>query len=72
MFGSTSHVVSNVDHWPLVSGLKPNYILKKIFFNSSRFQELMHEKKTGAHLVGSFTVEIGDQDEASKYNQSNL
>ncbi|XP_048739082.2 protein NipSnap-like isoform X2 [Ostrea edulis] len=30
----------------------------------SKFQELMHEKKTGAHLVGSFTVEIGDQDEA--------
>ncbi|XP_061197146.1 protein NipSnap-like isoform X2 [Saccostrea echinata] len=30
----------------------------------SQFQELMHVKKTGAHLVGSFTVEIGDQDEA--------
>lgn len=30
----------------------------------SKFQELMHEKKTGAHLIGSFTVEIGDQDEA--------
>lgn len=38
-----------------------------VFLNSSKFQELMHEKKTGAHLVGSFTVEIGDQDEASKY-----
>ncbi|XP_052074740.1 protein NipSnap-like isoform X2 [Mytilus californianus] len=30
----------------------------------SRFQGLMHEKKTGANLVASFTVEIGDQDEA--------
>ncbi|CAC5421467.1 unnamed protein product [Mytilus coruscus] len=30
----------------------------------SRFQDLMHEKKTGAKLVASFTVEIGDQDEA--------
>eukprot|EP00105_Crassostrea_gigas_P009232 XP_011424093.1 PREDICTED: protein NipSnap-like isoform X2 [Crassostrea gigas] len=34
--------------------------LKQFF----KFQELMHEKKTGAHLIGSFTVEIGDQDEA--------
>jgi len=29
-----------------------------------KFQTLMKEKKTGAELVGSFTVEIGDQDEA--------
>ncbi|KAH9525691.1 Nipsnap [Bulinus truncatus] len=28
------------------------------------FQKLMKEKDTGAELVGSFTVEIGDQDEA--------
>ncbi|KAL5015001.1 hypothetical protein ScPMuIL_009271 [Solemya velum] len=28
------------------------------------FQELLREKGTGANLVGSFTVEIGDQDEA--------
>ncbi|KAJ8312108.1 hypothetical protein KUTeg_009481 [Tegillarca granosa] len=28
------------------------------------FQQLMHDKKTGAKLIGSFTVEIGDQDEA--------
>ncbi|CAG2230307.1 Protein NipSnap homolog 1,Protein NipSnap homolog 2,Protein NipSnap [Mytilus edulis] len=33
-------------------------------FEHSRFQGLMHEKKTGANLVASFTVEIGDQDEA--------
>ncbi|XP_069134850.1 protein NipSnap-like isoform X2 [Argopecten irradians] len=28
------------------------------------FQQLMHDKGTGAKLIGSFTVEIGDQDEA--------
>merc|ERR1719232_1426198 len=28
------------------------------------FQEAMEERHTGAELVGSFTVEIGDQDEA--------
>ena len=27
---------------------------------------LMTEKNTGAELAGSWTVEIGDQDEASK------
>ena len=31
---------------------------------SSKFVNLMDEKKTGAQLVGSFTVMIGDQDEA--------
>ncbi|BFZ18992.1 hypothetical protein BsWGS_22032 [Bradybaena similaris] len=30
----------------------------------STFQQLMKDKGTGAELVGSFTVEIGDQDEA--------
>ncbi|KAL3858092.1 hypothetical protein ACJMK2_012706 [Sinanodonta woodiana] len=30
----------------------------------AKFQQLMHDKQTGAKLVGSFTVEIGDQDEA--------
>lgn len=30
----------------------------------SKFNNLIQEKKTGAELTGSFTVEIGDQDEA--------
>ena len=30
----------------------------------------MHDKKTGAELVGSFTVEIGDQDEAGNYSKN--
>ena len=29
--------------------------------------DTVQEKKTGAELVGSWTVEIGDQDEASMY-----
>ena len=33
---------------------------------SAKFVDLMDEKKTGAQLMGSFTVMIGDQDEASK------
>ncbi|KAK3083685.1 hypothetical protein FSP39_001464 [Pinctada imbricata] len=36
----------------------------KSSFHSGYFQQLMHEKGAGASLVGSFTVEIGDQDEA--------
>lgn len=34
---------------------------------SEVYQNLMHDKQTGAELKGSFTVEIGDQDEASKF-----
>lgn len=30
----------------------------------NEFQKLVHEKRWGAQLVGSFTVEVGDQDEA--------
>ena len=33
---------------------------------SQRFVNIVHEKKTGAELAGSWTVEIGEQDEASK------
>ncbi|XP_029648532.2 protein NipSnap homolog 1 isoform X1 [Octopus sinensis] len=33
-------------------------------FCSNEFQKLVHEKRWGAQLVGSFTVEVGDQDEA--------
>ena len=33
---------------------------------SNEFQKMVHEKNWGAKLVGSFTVEVGDQDEASK------
>ena len=32
--------------------------------NSSSFVTLMHAKKTGAELAGSWTTEIGSQDEA--------
>ena len=34
---------------------------------SQSFQDMMRDKNTGAELVGSFTVEIGDQDEAGMF-----
>ena len=34
------------------------------FYSSNEFTDLLHRKEAGAQLVGSFTVEIGDQDEA--------
>ena len=39
-----------------------------LFLFSGQFQELLKVKDTGAELIGSFTVEIGEQDEASKLN----
>jgi len=35
-------------------------------FCSEKFVELMKQKDTGAKLKGSWTVLVGDQDEASK------
>jgi len=44
-------------------GVKPEYMEE--YLNEFKvFQEAMEERHTGAELVGSFTVEIGDQDEA--------
>lgn len=43
--------------------VKPEY-MEEYLHQFSVFQQLVHDKKTGASLVGSFTVEIGDQDEA--------
>ncbi|KAI8740054.1 Nipsnap [Biomphalaria glabrata] len=43
--------------------VKPEY-MEEYINQFSTFQQLMKEKDTGAELVGSFTVEIGDQDEA--------
>ncbi len=35
--------------------------------SSQSFVEMVQRKETGAELVGSWTVEIGDQDEAGLY-----
>jgi len=43
--------------------VKPEY-MEDYLKQFEIFQQLMHDKKTGASLIGSFTVEIGDQDEA--------
>lgn len=37
----------------------------RFFHFRSTFTEMMDAKKTGAELVGGWTVDIGDQDEAS-------
>jgi len=44
-------------------GVKPEY-MEDYLGQFGNFQQLMKDKETGAELVGSFTVEIGDQDEA--------
>jgi len=44
-------------------GVKPEY-MEDYLNEFQNFQQLMKDKETGAELVGSFTVEIGDQDEA--------
>ncbi|XP_005104300.1 protein NipSnap isoform X2 [Aplysia californica] len=44
-------------------GVKPE-CMEDYLNQFSTFQQLMRDKGTGAELVGSFTVEIGDQDEA--------
>jgi len=44
-------------------GVKPE-CMEAYLDQFGKFNTLMNEKKTGAELVGSFTVEIGDQDEA--------
>ncbi len=41
------------------------------FLSSTDFVNTVHEKKTGAELAGSWTVEIGPQDEASKFMNPN-
>ncbi|XP_059149149.1 protein NipSnap-like isoform X2 [Physella acuta] len=43
--------------------VKPEY-MEEYINQFATFQKLMKDKGTGADLVGSFTVEIGDQDEA--------
>ncbi|CAG5130003.1 unnamed protein product [Candidula unifasciata] len=43
--------------------VKPEY-MEEYLNQFSTFQQLMQDKGTGAELVGSFTVEIGEQDEA--------
>ena len=43
--------------------VKPEY-MEDYLIQFSKFQDLIHEKQTGAELTASFTVEIGDQDEA--------
>ena len=37
-----------------------------IYLCSESFTRLIHEKKAGSELIGSWTVEIGDQDEAGR------
>ena len=54
-------LVDMYDCWKIYMHIKWSLF---IYF-SEHFQHLMHNKGTGASLVGSFTVEIGDQDEAS-------
>ncbi|XP_064612200.1 protein NipSnap-like isoform X1 [Liolophura sinensis] len=43
--------------------VKPEY-MEDYLKDFGVFQQLMHDKKTGSCLIGSFTVEIGDQDQA--------
>ncbi|KAL4224175.1 Nipsnap [Mactra antiquata] len=43
--------------------VKPEY-MEDYLKQFEVYQNLMHDKNTGAELKGSFTVEIGDQDEA--------
>ena len=33
---------------------------------SHQFVDTVHQKETGAQLAGSWTVEVGDQDEAGR------
>jgi len=44
-------------------GVKPE-CMEEYLNQFQSFQDMMRDKNTGAELVGSFTVEIGDQDEA--------
>jgi hypothetical protein len=37
---------------------------------SKRFHQLMMDKQAGSELLGSWTVEIGDQDEAGEYTHT--
>lgn len=47
-------------------------MLHILVFCSSDFVNMVHRKDTGAELAGSWTVEIGDQDEASENKLLNL
>ena len=52
-----SHTVSKYEH-PLSKCLLQSF--------SKMFKQLMDEKNAGSKLVGSWTVEVGDQDEAGE------
>ena len=51
-------------NYPRYPFLSIALLLCSLYSCSKEFTNLMHDKDTGATLVGSFTVEIGDQDEA--------
>jgi len=60
----SSHLSSKEDVFEIMfHHVKPEY-MEAYLKQFGEYQQMMHEKKTGAKLKGSFTVEIGEQDQA--------